>query len=206
MMPSATPVQNLPRRQFMMAAGVASLLGPIVGSPVWAAELAGVHIPDTYSIDGRTLVLNGYGLRSLTFLRIKLYVAALYVPVKTYDPAAILASPGPVVVVVHYLRNGTKEQVESRFREGAEENCGNGGCDMSQQAEFERLVAAAPPVAPGDTTAFVITDKNLRVSFSGRPMQTFGRGPLAKLMLAGFIGPHPPTVDLKANLLGLEKP
>ena len=117
-----------------------------------AVDLVGVHIPEAYQIDGRTLVLNGYGLRTLTFLRIKIYVAALYLPGKTDDSKAILASAGPKVVVVHYLHGGSKAQVQRRFREGEQENCGDGSCDSSFQGDFERLLAAVPAVAPGDTT------------------------------------------------------
>ena len=171
-----------------------------------AVDLAGVHIPETFQIDGRTLVLNGYGLRTLTFLRVKIYVAALYLPERTYDPQAIMTSAGPKVVVLRYLHGGSKQQVQSRFREGEQENCGDGRCDASLEADFERLVAAAPAVEPGDTTTFVVTDKSLRVSFNGRPLEQFGRGALGNLILAGFIGPHPPSQEFRASLLGLMRP
>jgi len=193
------------RRRLFCAALVACAAGRI--RPASAnLELAGVSIPEAYQIDGRTLVLNGYGLRTISFLRIKAYVAALYLPQKSYDPAAIFASPGPKVVIVHYLHSGSKSQVESRYREGERENCEDGSCDRSLEADFERLVAAAPAVEPGHFTVFVMTDKSLRVSFNGRPLQEFGNGGLSRLMLAGFIGPHPPTPDLKANLLGIMRP
>lgn len=171
-----------------------------------AAELAGVRVPETYPVDGRTLVLNGYGLRTLTFLRIKLYVAALYLVQKSYDPDAIMASSGPKAVVLHFVRAGSREQVQSRYREGAEENCGAGQCDRSLQADFERLVATAPAVEPGDTLAYIVTEKGLRVSFNGQQPAVYPNPTLGRLMLAGFIGQHPPTPDLRANLLGLQKP
>lgn len=194
-----------PRRRLVLAA-LAAFACAGAHAAAATVEFAGVAIPEAYQIDGRALVLNGYGLRTVTFLKIKAYVAALYLPQKSYDPAAIFASSGPKVVVVHYLHSGSKAQVESRYREGEMENCGDGSCDRSLEVDFERLVAAAPAVEPGHTTVFVITDRNLRVSFNGQPMQQFGNGALARLMLAGFIGPHPPTPDLKANLLGIMKP
>lgn len=163
-------------------------------------------MPETYQVDGHSLVLNGYGLRTLTFLHIKIYVAALYLPRKTDDPNAILASPGPKVVVVHYLHHGSQEQVQARYREGEQENCGDGGCDISLQGDFERLLNAVPPVEPGDTTDFVVTEKSLRISFNRRPLEPFGRGTLGNLILAGFIGNRSPTPELRAGLLGLMTP
>ena len=197
-----------PRRglRILVLAVILCSAWPFTSSRASAVELAGVQVPETYQIDGKSLVLNGYGLRTLSFLRIKLYVAALYLPQKTYDPAEIFASAGPKVVVLHFVHSGSREQVQSRYREGADENCGDGSCDRSLQAEFERLVASAPPVVPGDTLAYIVTDKSLRVSFNGRPADTYQSPKLGNMMLAGFIGPHPPTVDLKANLLGIMKP
>ncbi|HVZ09270.1 chalcone isomerase family protein [Rhodopila sp.] len=192
---------TLPRRSALAGALCTGLT-----VPAWAAELAGVHVPDTYQVDGQSLVLNGYGLRTISFLRIKLYVAALYLPRKSFDPQAIMASPGPKVVVMHFLRGGSREQVQSRYREGEMDNCGDGHCDRSLEAEFERLVAAAPAVQPGDSLAYYISDKGLRVSFNGGVPTVYPGSGLAKLMLESFIGPHPPTPELRANLLGLLKP
>jgi hypothetical protein len=190
-------------RMSLFVLGVGIVFG--VARHVKAAQMSGVEIPDTYQIDGRTLVLNGYGLRTFTFLHIKIYVAALYLPQKTSDPQAILTSPGPKLVIVRYIHSGSKDQVQSRYREGEMENCGDGGCDKALEGDFERLVNAAPAVEPGDSTAFVVTDKSLRVSFNGRPLEQYGRGALGNLILAGFIGVHPPSPELRASLLGLVK-
>jgi len=43
-----------------------------------AGELAGVTFPDQISVDSRTLLLNGMGLREATILKVDVYVAALY--------------------------------------------------------------------------------------------------------------------------------
>jgi len=199
------PTQRVPRRSVLPAlAGL--IVYPALVCRAAAASVAGVDVPETYQVDGRTLVLNGYGLRTLTFLHIKIYVAALYLPRKTDDPKAILASPGPKVVVVHYLHHGSQEQVQARYREGEQENCGDGSCDMSLQGDFERLLSAVPPVEPGDTTDFVVTEKSLRISFNRRPLEQFGRGTLGNLIIAGFIGTRSPTPELRAGLLGLITP
>jgi hypothetical protein len=63
--------------------------------------------------------------------------------------------PGPKVMALHDIHSGSKKQVQDRYREGEKVNCGNRGCDASQQGDFEKLVASALPVQEGDITNFV---------------------------------------------------
>ena len=58
-----------------------------------AAEIDGVVFPATKQIDGKTLVLNGFGRRTWSFLNIHIYLAGLYVEHPTRDPEAIIHSP-----------------------------------------------------------------------------------------------------------------
>jgi hypothetical protein len=168
-----------------------------------AATLEGVTFPDTYPLAGQRLVLNGMGLRTVTFLGIKIYVAALYLPRPSHDPAAILASDEPKVLLLRYLYAGSKQQVEKEYREGEQTNCGDGSCPGTDATDFERLVAAAPAVKVGDTTTYIITDSGLSVLANNQPIGQFANRDLAYRILYGFIGPHPPTPSLRQHLLGL---
>ncbi len=195
------PTGRPTRRRFGFAALLLASLWLV--TPTRAATLGGVTVPDTIQVDGHNLVLNGLGIRTLTFLKVKIYVAALYVTTKTNNAQAILSSPGPTVLALHYIHSGSKEQVQDRYREGEKTNCGDGSCDASLQADFEKLVASATPVQEGDTTMFIVTSKALRVELNGRPVITIANGRLANMILQGFIGPHPPSEDLRAALLGV---
>jgi hypothetical protein len=172
-------------------------------SHVTAATLAGVTVPDSVMADGQTLTLNGAGLRTLTIFRVRIYVAALYLPRRSHDAAQIMASPGPKVIRLQFIHGGTKAQVEKQYRDGEARNCGNGECASTDQADFERLVAAAPAVAPGDTSVFVFTDKGVKVFANERLIGDFADLDLAYRLLAGFIGDRPPSESLRDHLLGL---
>jgi hypothetical protein len=201
-LPNTIPINALSRRRFFQAAGLftASLcMAPMAG----AAVLAGVDVPDTLRIDGHTLVLNGIGLRTLTFLKVRIYVAGLYLPKKTSNAQAILASPGPKVIALHHIHSGSKSQVQDRYREGEKVNCGSGGCDASLQADFERLVASAEPVNDGDLTLYVVTDTSFRVVFNGREVIAFKGSRLGNMIIEGFIGARPPSEEVRAGLLGV---
>jgi hypothetical protein len=58
----------------------------------WGATLEGVRFPDSYPVEGQTLTLNGLGLRTLTILRVRVYVAGLYVARRTGDVREIVGS------------------------------------------------------------------------------------------------------------------
>lgn len=188
----------LPR---MMVLGV--LMAGWVASHAAAATLEGVTLPDRYMVNGQSLPLNGIGVRTLTIFRIRAYVAALYLAKPSHDAAEILASNEPKVIVLQYIHSGSKAQVEKEYREGEANNCGNGECAHTDQADFERLVAAAPAVNPGDKSIFVFTGKGLRVFANETMIGDYANPDLAYHLLAGFIGKHPPSESLRNSLLGL---
>ncbi|MDR3533259.1 MAG: chalcone isomerase family protein, partial [Rhodopila sp.] len=148
-------------------------------------------------------VLNGIGLRTLTIFNIKAYVAGLYLAQPSHDAQQILASPGPKVIVLQFLRAGSKERVERQYRAGEMVNCGEGGCDPSDQGDFERLVAAAPAVNVGDRSIYIFTPQGVRVYANDKLIGDFANRDLAYRLLAGFIGNHPPSQELRRQLLGL---
>ena len=180
------------------------LLGLFLALPARSATISGVSLPDTYSVAGQNLLLNGIGLRTLTIFSIRAYVAGLYLPQRTQDARAILASRGPKVVLMQFLHAATKAQVEAQYREGEARNCGHGECQRGDEADFERLVAATPAAAVGDTLTYVFSGNGVRVLFNNHVIGDFVNRDLALHLLAGFIGDRPPSQDLRDHLLGIK--
>ncbi|HEY1965075.1 MAG TPA: chalcone isomerase family protein, partial [Acidobacteriaceae bacterium] len=69
-------------------------------SDLRAATLAGVTLPDTAQVGGKTLVLNGLGLR--TKMMVKVYVAGLYLEQKSSDPNAIIKADAPKQIIMKF--------------------------------------------------------------------------------------------------------
>ena len=174
-----------------------------LASNATAATLAGVTLPDSYTVDGQPLVLDGIGLRTLTIFNIRAYVAGLYLPRPSHDARQILDSPGPKAIILKFIRGASKQRIEKQYRAGEETNCGNGECAPTDRSDFEALVAAAPAVQPGDTSTYVFTANRVRVFANNRMIGDFANGDLAYQLLAGFIGDHPPSQELRRQLLGL---
>lgn len=171
--------------------------------PVAAAVFEGVTVPETYAVDGRMLQLNGFGLRTLTIFRVRIYVAALYLEHPSHDANEILSSPDTKVITLHFIHSGTKAQVEKQYREGEANNCGDGGCDPADRPDFERLVAAAPAVEPGDVSTYIFTNRGVRVYANTKLIGDFSGPDLAHHLLLGFIGNHPPSASLRDHMLGI---
>ena len=180
-----------------------TLLAICLASPVCAATVEGVVFPERYAVDGSDLVLNGAGLRTLTIFHVRIYVAGLYVAQPSHDARQILAAPGTKVVVMEFLHAGSKADVERQYRKGEEENCGHGECDPADEGDFERLIAAAPAVEPGDTFTYVISNRGVRLLHNNKLVIDLANKDLGYRILSGFIGPHPPSQELKTALLGL---
>ena len=181
----------------------AALFACWLSHPTQAAALAGLSLPDTFTVAGQPLVLNGLGLRTLTIFNVRAYIAGLYLPRPSHDAQTILASAEPRVLVLRFLRSASKARIETEYREGEANNCGQGGCAVADKADFERLIAAAPAVVRGDTSTYVFTATGVQVFANDRLIGNFANPDLAYHLLAGFIGAHPPSPELRRRLLGL---
>src|SRR6185369_8424861 len=101
----AHPNGRIPMR-ICRATSLALLFGAVLmaaapASPVHAATLAGVTLPDKVDVAGQSLVLNGLALRSKFF--IKVYVGGLYLAHKEHDAAKVLAEDAPRRMVLSFL-------------------------------------------------------------------------------------------------------
>ena len=113
-----------------------------------------------------------------------------------------MAAATPKVLLLQFLHSGSKADVQRQFHNGEMVNCGNGGCNPADQADFDRLVAAAPAVNVGDTFTFIITNRGVRFYANNQLLAQSSQPDLGRLILLGYIGDHPPSEDLREHLLG----
>ena len=95
-----------------------AVIALILSSVLHAAEVGGVRLDDRISLGGQELSLNGAGIRSRAIF--KIYVASLYVPQKTADPASVLAK-GPRRIQLNLLRTLSAEQLAEALNDGLAE-------------------------------------------------------------------------------------
>src|SRR5215471_3621318 len=115
-----------------------------------AASLAGVTMPDTVQVGGKSLVLNGLGLR--TKYMVKVYVAGLYLEQKSSDANSIIKADAPKQIVLQFVHSATKSQMTDAFNESFNDNTPDAAKTM--KADIDKLLAAIDPVNVGDKMIF----------------------------------------------------
>jgi hypothetical protein len=174
----------------------------LASRPAASGELLGVHFDDELTIDGKKLTLNGIGLRQKTIFNVNVYVAALYLEAPSPNASVILGSPGIKRVEVVFLRNATRDQVIDSWNEGFERNC-KADCERLA-VRLARLNSYMKDVRPYEHVLITSYPDRMEILFRGETRAIEG-GDFARMVLATFIGPAPPSVALKDALLGAER-
>ncbi|HET6923095.1 MAG TPA: chalcone isomerase family protein [Anaeromyxobacteraceae bacterium] len=184
-----------------MTRSAAALAALLASSTASAREVSGVKVPDTVESGGVTLKLNGAGIRTRTFLKVKVYLGALYLPVPASDPAAILAAGAPWVVRMHFLRDVDRKSMLDAYREGFEKNSREKLPEILPL--FDRVAPAIADVKEGQV--MVVSYRpgaGTTVGVEGGPQATVEGKVLADGLLGNWLGKEPADSDLKEAMLG----
>ncbi len=173
--------------------------GTAIAFAVPAGEVAGVRMPDTITVEGKTLKLNGMGLRKKVMF--KVYVAGLYVETPTKAPEAIISSDQVKRMDLHILRSLKASKVTEAIEEGFEKNS-----KAQMPALKERLgkfSAMFSDVKEGDQILMTyVPGKGTSVSIRGTEKGTVEGKDFADALFAVWFGANPVQEDLKKALLG----
>jgi Chalcone isomerase-like len=164
-----------------------------------AADVAGVKLPDTVTVSGKTLKYNGAGLRKKAIF--KVYVAALYVETPSKDPAALISSSQAKSMRLHMLRSVEGPKISGAIVEGFELN--SQAALPQLKARLDQLAKLIPDVKEGDEIALTwIPDKGTEIATRGTTAGTIEGRDFADALFAVWLGPNPVQEDLKAALAG----
>jgi chalcone isomerase-like protein len=166
----------------------------------FAAEVAGVKVPDSVEAGGKTLKLNGAGLRKKVVF--KVYVAGLYLENHSKDAAAIVSTDEIRSMRLHILRSLEAGKITEAITEGFEKN------SKSQmpalKARLEKFNAMFPNVKEGDEIAMTYAPgKGTSVTAKGTEQGVIEGKDFADALFSVWLGANPVQEDLKKALLGL---
>jgi hypothetical protein len=165
-----------------------------------AGTLNGVTLPDTVQAGSTTLILNGMGLR--TKYAFKVYVAGLYLPQKSTEPATILKSDQPKRIVMHFVRGISKGQLTDGFTESFENN--SPAAAKVLKADIDRFFAVLDATKEGEELVFTyIPGSGTTVMIDGQEKVSIPDPSFAEMLFSVWLGPKPPNASLKKGLLGL---
>lgn len=106
--------------KLLVSAALMMFLGGANADETAGVEVAGTRFAPTATVGGKSLVLNGAGLR--TKFLVKVYALGLYVPRKSNSAAELAMVNGPELVEIHMLRKVDAKTFVDALHEGLEAN------------------------------------------------------------------------------------
>ena len=164
-----------------------------------AGSLAGVTLPDTQQVGGKTLVLNGMGIR--TKYMVKVYVGGLYLEQKSSDANAIIKSDAPKQIVMKFLHGASKSQMTDAYDEGFSNNSPEAVKTM--KAQIDQFLGGLDAVKSGDEMVVsYVPGTGTTMAINGQKKVTIADPAFGPVILSVWLGPKPPNADLKKGMLG----
>jgi hypothetical protein len=168
------------------------------GAQALGATLAGVALPDTVEVAGQKLVLNGMGIRKATILKVKVYVAGLYLGSRSSDPKQILGATTKRVVL-RFVRDVDRNDIVKAWAEGFKKNGGSSPALAPRVAQLNGWMA---DMKEGKSLVFTQAASSVEVSVAGVVKGKIQGDDFAAALFSIWLGPDPPNEELKSGLLG----
>lgn len=162
-----------------------------------AGSLAGVQLPDTATVGGQALVLNGLGLREVMFIDV--YVGALYLPAKSQDAAGIITQETPKRVVMHFVREVGADDIRATLRE----SLALSPDAATALAHFDTMSGWLSDLRAGDQVVLdYLPGEGTQVRVKGQLKGTIPGSAFMRAIWGIWLGPTPPSAALKQGMLG----
>lgn len=170
---------------------VALMMGAIaLPTTASAAECEGVTYPDTTTVDGKTLVLNGMGIRTATVFNVNVYMAGAYVTKKSTSSKELLDLSKPIKVVLTFMRNVSKNKVVGAYQENLDR--APDGVRENITKDYENIMEKLQSVKKGDTHVFTyIPGTGMQIETIGKHRTTITNPTMIEYFLGLYIGPNP---------------
>ena len=169
--------------------------------PASALEIGGVQLPDSVTVEGRQLQLNGAGLRTKLFF--KIYAGGLYLTSPSHDAAAIIAADAPMLVRMHFIYDGVSvEKLQEGWKDGFALTAPSASEDL--QVAMEAFIDFFNEDARKNDIYDIawLPGKGTEVSLNGNSLGTVTGIDLKKALFAIWFGNDPVDDDLKEGMLG----
>ncbi|HEY6096611.1 MAG TPA: chalcone isomerase family protein [Candidatus Deferrimicrobium sp.] len=179
-----------------LAAALSFLL---LSSQAFALDVAGVNVAPTVSAHGKTLTLNGSGIRKKLFF--KVYVGSLYTERKVTTPAQLLADPGEKLLRMNFVyKKVEKEKIVEAFAEGL----ANNSPGVARSAEAKAFLSwFTSDFVAGDTVDISLSpDGTVAATHNGKVLGEARSPALVQGVLLIWFGERPADGDLKKGMLG----
>lgn len=165
----------------------------------FAAEKLGFSFPDTLTVRGKKLVLNGIGVREATVFKVDVYAAGLYLENKSQEAEKILESKQVKRIELRFVRDVAAKKLRKAWQEAFAKNC-QSDCEAYQEG-LTQLNSHMSDTKEKDTMAFNFGVADVGVWVGGKRKGTIKGKTFTHLLLKAWLG-KPPNRGLKEGMLG----
>lgn len=135
------------------------------------------------------------------FLKINVYVAALYGVRPSHDPKVFVESAGTQELILHFVRSVGVEDLTKAWSEGFAK--AGEGSFAALQPRIARLNSWMSDVRTGQRLTFTrLPGEGIQVDFNGSVKGTIAGDDFARAFFSIWLGATPPNAQLKSGLLG----
>jgi hypothetical protein len=173
----------------------------VLGAAVQAKECKGIAFPEHLQVSGNDLALNGLGMRKATFLKVNVYVGALYVARPSHDPLPLIDPGSPAELILHFVRNVGVGDLRDAWKEGFEKVAKDQLPALG--ARIATLNSWMSSMETGQRLTFTrLPGAGIQVDVNGVVKGTIPGDDFARALMTIWLGPNPPNPELKSGLLG----
>ncbi len=184
-----------------MKAAVAGFLWALCATAAVAKDCRGVHFPDHAFVEGSDLKLNGVGLQKATFLRVDVYLGALYVAATSRDPDALINSDRRQELILHFLRSVNVRDVRDQWTKDFVHVVPDRPASLMQRVAM--LDTWLSDMKSDERLTFVREPgEGIKVVVGGVLKGTVPGEDFSRVFMSIWLGATPPSAALRAGLLG----
>ena len=169
-----------------------------VAGGLMAASCEGLEFPDSIRTRNETLVLNGLGPRFATMAKIRVYVAGLYVPVKTSDADVLIKSQGAKQLLMKFQRDVSAEQSRGAWEKGL----GKASKIYPNITDrIPQLMAAMNDMKKGEQMIYSFTEDQVEILVRGESKAVIKGRDFTEALFSVWLK-YPPNKEFSKGLLG----
>ncbi|HZR83554.1 MAG TPA: chalcone isomerase family protein [Candidatus Binatia bacterium] len=161
-------------------------------------SVQGVTFPDTSTVGGKPVKLNGMGVR-IAYVFVKVYVAGLYLTTPTHDGKAATDADEPKRMQLQFLREVSHDEMVDAMKEGFSHTG-----TPALQPQFDQFASwFKEPLREGSQVTFdYVPGTGTTGTIAGKNAGTIPGPEFMRALWGIWLGDDPPNQALKDGLLG----
>jgi len=183
------------------ASAIAGFVLTLCATTAMPKDCKGITFPDHVVVEGTDLTLNGIGLHKATFLKVDVYLGALYVAATSRDPISLIDSDSPQQLTLHFLRNVNVSVVRDQWTKDFTHVVPDRPASLMQRVAT--LNSWLADIKSGQRLTFVRQPgEGIKVFIGGVLKGLVPGDDFSRVFMSIWLGAAPPSAGLRAGLLG----